>query len=78
MATVTPEEGKLFYKELRRQRRAVVGQALLAQVEIVEPLRSVPAGESFPPFNPLKVSEGKRTQEIIPSPFRQVIIREIP
>jgi len=54
MAFVTSEEGKLFFKELLKQSHVVAGKTSFVQADVVEPLQTVPAGETRPPLNPSK------------------------
>jgi len=51
MVFVTLEEGKLFYKELLKQRQGVLWKAQPIQAEAMEPLPVVPVGEALPPLN---------------------------
>ncbi|KAK8466737.1 hypothetical protein PHAVU_008G149613 [Phaseolus vulgaris] len=46
------EARKLFYKELNGKRRGATSQDPPAQVEVVEPLGTVSAGETLPPKDP--------------------------
>jgi len=52
MSIVTLEARKLFYKELNGKRRGATSQDPPAQVEVVEPLGTVSAGETLPPKDP--------------------------
>jgi len=52
MASITAEYGKLFYKNLLKQRQAVARKERPVQVEVVEPFQVILAGKALPPLNP--------------------------
>jgi len=57
MTFATPKEGKLFYKELMRQRRDETGKTPPAQAKLVELLRVVSASDTNLPLNSPKKTQ---------------------